>query len=119
MFAASSRPQVLGGLAGSHTDFGDGFEPERIALRADAPVRLLFDNRLTAGNSGGSLEHDCTIDRDAHGWLPVLLGPEVQLRVKANTQATTEFRLPPGSYTYYCSVYQHREDGMVGTLIVK
>ncbi len=95
------------------------FEPGRIAVRAQAPVRLRFDNRLIAGNSGGALEHDFTIDRAAPGWLPLLLGPTVQLRVKANTQATAEFRLPRGTYTYYCSVYQHREDGMVGTLIVE
>jgi hypothetical protein len=36
-------------------------------VRADAPVRLLFDNRVTGGNSGAALAHDFTIDRDAPG----------------------------------------------------
>jgi uncharacterized cupredoxin-like copper-binding protein len=96
------------------------FEPTQLTLRANVPVRLTFDNRLRAGNSGGALMHDFTIDTiTGAGLLPRLAGYRVHIAVESNSQATGEFQLPAGSYEFYCSVDRHRLDGMVGTLTVR
>lgn len=89
------------------------FEPARLTIRANVPVRLTFDNRT------GALPYDFTIDRDGPAWWARLAGPRVQVRVAPESAARGEFVLPPGTFTYYCSVYQHRQDGMEGTLVAR
>jgi uncharacterized cupredoxin-like copper-binding protein len=100
------------------TEFG--FAPPHLTLRAHVPVRLTFDNRLRPENSGGALAHDFTIDNlSGHGLLSRLTGYRVHIAVAVNSQATSEFELPPGTYEFYCSVDRHALDGMVGSVTVR
>lgn len=96
-----------------------GFEPSSLTVRANAPLRLTFDNRLRPGNSGGALAHDFTID-NIPGWglLSRLAGYRVHIAATPDSAATGDFQLPVGTYAFYCSVDRHALDGMVGTLIV-
>jgi plastocyanin len=96
------------------------FEPDHLSVRAHAPVRLTFDNRLRPANSGGALAHDFTIDNiRGRGLLTRLAGYRVHLSVAADSQATGEFELPAGTYEFYCSVDRHALDGMSGTLTIR
>jgi hypothetical protein len=93
------------------------FEPTHLALRARVPVRLTFDNRLQPDNSGGALAHDFTIDNlSGYGLLTRLMGYRVHISVAADSQATGDFVLSPGTYEFYCSVYRHAMDGMLGSV---
>jgi plastocyanin len=59
-----------------------------------------------------TLEHDVAIEGDN--------GEEIvgsELIAKSKTSVSAE--LAPGTYTYYCTVPGHREEGMEGTLTVK
>ncbi len=83
------------------------------------PVRLTFDNRLRPGDSGGALMHDFTIDKlGGHSLLSRLAGYRVHIAAAPDSQAAGEFTLSAGTYEFYCSVDRHREDGMVGTVVV-
>lgn len=58
-----------------------------------------------------SIPHDFNIERD---------GEDVDgTEVITSTQAELSVELEPGRYTYYCSVANHREAGMEGTLTVE
>lgn len=93
------------------------FDPGGLALRANTPVRLIFDNRLRPDNSGGALAHDFTIDNlSGYGLLSRLMGYRVHISVAPDSQATGEFELAPGTYRFYCSVDRHALDGMVGSV---
>lgn len=89
------------------------FEPERLKVRADAPVRLVLDN------TAGELLHDVTVDAvRSRGPLAELLGPRVHVEAPPGSRPTVEFVPATGTYLFYCSVYRHSLDGMVGVLVV-
>lgn len=79
------------------------YEPNEVELRAGEPVTLVLD-------SSRSFEsHSFVIDE--------IEGANVS--ADAGIVASTEFTpLEPGTYTFYCSVAGHREEGMEGTLII-
>jgi plastocyanin len=122
-----SRPPLAGGAApqdvtitSSITPTEFRFAPNAITVRANAPVRLTFDNRLRPDNGGGALAHDFTIDNiGGRGLLSRLAGYRVHIAVAADSEATGEFQLPRGTYAFYCSVDRHALDGMVGTVTVR
>jgi len=96
------------------------YEPIVLVTAADVPVRLTFDNHVDGPMSGGGVPHTFTIDAWPRvGWLTRILGHTVDIPVRANDEADGEFQLPPGSYEFYCTVFSHREAGMVGTLTVE
>ena len=78
------------------------FDPDQITVNKGDTVKIVFTNE------GGT--HDWVIDEfDAR--TPIL---------KTGEQAEIEFVVDQsGSFEYYCSVGDHRERGMVGTLVVK
>jgi plastocyanin len=58
------------------------------------------------------LPHDVAIESDA--------GEEVgKTDVVSEGESTASVELTPGSYTFYCTVPGHRDQGMEGTLTVK
>jgi uncharacterized cupredoxin-like copper-binding protein len=115
--SATGTQQVTVRASITPTEFR--FDPSALALKANVPVRLTFDNRLRPDNSGGALAHDFTIDTlRGRGLLSRLAGSRVHIAVAADSEATGEFRLPAGTYEFYCSVDRHALDGMTGTATV-
>ncbi|MGI8727828.1 MAG: plastocyanin/azurin family copper-binding protein, partial [Solirubrobacterales bacterium] len=68
-------------------------------------VEIMFTN-------GSSLGHDVIIENDAG---EALGGTEVI----SGQSTVTDIELDPGTYTYFCSVANHRSEGMQQTLTVK
>jgi plastocyanin len=92
-----------------------------IALAADPSGQLKFTaTALTAASSKVSIDftnkspidHNVTISNSANhvvGATPTFSG----------ATKTLTLNLPPGTYTFYCSVPGHEQAGMKGTLVVK
>lgn len=85
------------------------FAPDAITTSAGAVV-------VTVTN-GGVIEHDFTIEGTD---LRVPADAAVYVKAAGQDGSTVEetLELTPGTYTYYCSVPGHREQGMEGTLTV-
>lgn len=75
-----------------------------------------FDNTSLTANAGsveialkntGVVEHDFSIE-----------GSDFIVHAKAGASATGRTSLTAGTYTYFCSVPGHRQQGMQGTLTV-
>jgi len=79
------------------------FEPEQIELKAGETVTLVLD-------SSRSFESHSFVIDEIEG---------VNVAADAGIVASIAFTpLEPGTYTFYCSVAGHREEGMEGTLTV-
>ena len=78
------------------------FSPATMAVNKGDTVKIVFKN------SGGM--HDFVIDKLGVETPVVQSGKEVSVEFVANKA---------GSFEYYCSVGNHRQQGMVGTLTVK
>lgn len=76
------------------------FNPLDITVDA-SPFTLELKNE-------GAIEHDFSVK-----------GTDVVILAKASEAATGEVELDPGTYTFFCSVPGHREEGMEGTLTVE
>jgi len=82
--------------------FEFGYEPPSLRLPADTTIEL------TLSNSGSGL-HDFMID-----------GQAIETkRINGGETDTIEFKLKQGTYTFYCSVGNHRALGMEGVIIVE
>jgi plastocyanin len=81
-----------------------GFDPSTIVVPRPATVRLLVDNR-------GSLAHNLKVEKDDR-----VIGGTPSFR--AGEQRWTKLRLARGTYQYLCTVGDHAELGMRGTLKV-
>ncbi len=99
--AATPQPAtpVAAGLTVASRDIY--FEPDGLAIPADADVSLLLPN-------DGKALHSFTID--ALG-VDVYVAPGAEERVVIHAA--------PGTYRFYCAVYGHAAAGMVGELTVK
>jgi plastocyanin len=78
------------------------FEPSEIRVKEGDTVKITFKN------TGGF--HDWTIDEFGAATKQIPAGEEETIQFVANKK---------GSFEYYCSVGQHRQMGMKGTLIVE
>lgn len=100
------------------------FSPDTLAVTANQKVRT---NVLNKGN----IEHDFSIMEIPTASKPKvadpshaheMTGPEPQLHASAlpGIKNTVEFTpTKPGTYEFYCVISGHKEQGMVGKLIVK
>ena len=101
------------------------FEPSEIRLKVGEPVRLTMENM-------GLSVHDMTVDEMpmegggsdgmAHDMGDGMdMGENaMHLAVESHRDGTMEFTpTERGTYTYYCSVEGHRDDGMQGRMIVE
>ena len=96
-----------------------GFQPEAIALRLGEPVRVVLKNE------GGTLhnwkvEEFAADDVDAQSTGP-LSGSAGQLFVGAEAGRRGTLTFTPqesGAFTFYCTIRDHRQLGMEGTLTV-
>jgi len=63
-------------------------------------------------NNGGSITHDLRVERAGKeiGGTKIIQGGQT---------ATASLKLQPGDYTFFCSVGDHEQLGMKGTLTVK
>jgi plastocyanin len=110
-YGSVQPPQDFQEITLRSSDFA--FEPGRLTVRSEAPVRLTLDN------TAGELVHDVTIDTvGGNGPLSRFLGPRVHVEAPPGTRASVEFVPATGAYLLYCSIYRHSLDGMVGILVV-
>ena len=82
------------------------FEPSRLIVQVDIPVRLVLENdTLMAG-------HDFSVFAPAADL-------EINVYVPARQQVTVQF-VPQdvGEFTFYCNIDDHAERGATGTLVV-
>ena len=79
------------------------FNPSELRVQQGDTVRITLTN-------GGTMPHDWRVDEFAAATAIVQPGQEDTVEFVAD-QA--------GTFEYYCSVGQHRQQGMVGKLIVK
>lgn len=75
----------------------------------DAPDEVKPGQLVFELVNDGSLPHTVTIEE---------LDDRTVVSTSGGETATGEVELEPGTYTYYCSVGNHREQGMEGTLEV-
>jgi hypothetical protein len=83
------------------------YDPERVVVRARARRALTFLVR-----NGGALAHDLRVEREGDdiGGTPVFTPGGAR---------TLSIALRPGRYELYCSVGNHRDLGMEGSLEVR
>jgi plastocyanin len=119
----SSSAPTTGGAARSPatTPATEGSASRRLALGADEAGGLSFSRRTlraSAGDvtilldnpSGNQLPHAVEIEGDGVEEESATIEPGATASVRAN--------LRPGTYTFYCPVDSHRQQGMEGTLTV-
>ena len=84
------------------------FDPKNVTVDAGGKTTTLA---IKLHNSGG-LAHDFRVERDGSevGGTPVVLGDK---------DAGATVKLAPGSYTFFCSVGDHEQLGMKGSLTVR
>ena len=84
------------------------FDPKNVTVQAGGKTTTLA---IKLHNAGG-LAHDLKIDRNGSevGGTPIVLGDK---------DAGATVKLAPGSYTFFCSVGDHEQLGMKGTLRVR
>ena len=81
------------------------FDPKTIVVRGGGPLTLTLRNR-------GSLAHDLRVQQGGRdlGGTGIFTSGQSQ---------TVHLTLPPGSYQFLCTVDDHAQLGMKGTLVVK
>jgi plastocyanin len=84
------------------------FDPKNVTVQAGGKATTLA---IKLHNSGG-LAHDLRVERDGSevGGTAIVLGDK---------DAGATVKLAPGSYTFFCSVGDHEQLGMKGTLRVR
>ena len=75
----------------------------------EAPDQVAAGRHVFELANAGSLPHTVTIEE---------LDDRTIVSTAGGVTATGEVELEPGTYTYYCSVGNHRQQGMEGTLEV-
>ncbi len=103
--------------AGPTTDTG---QPVALQIVAEPNGELAWDRQTLEAPAGrvaitltneSSTPHNVSIERDGED-----VGATETI-TRSRTKKT--FKLAPGKYTFYCSVANHREAGMKGTLTVR
>ena len=93
----SQSPGQIKTINVTGTEFA--YSPSSLDLQAGETVRLNFEN-------AGNLPHDLVIE-----------GTNIRTEIINRGTTSIEFTAPAtGTYTYYCSVPGHREQGMFGDL---
>lgn len=103
------------GEGGAATPAADGAAPVATVEASDTNQWSVTEITAKPGdtiqvNNPGVLAHDFTVDE---------FGIEDPLAGGAQTTVTIPADAAPGTYTFYCSVPGHREQGMEGTLTIE
>ena len=107
-----STPNAGSG-GGSESGGGGG---QQLALSAPADGSLKFDKTDLQAKAGTiTINFDNQSDSTPHA--VEVEGKSSDTVTKAKTSVTVD--LQPGTYTYFCPVGNHRQEGMEGTLTVK
>lgn len=81
------------------------FDPGNIVVKGGGPVRIVVRNN-------GTQAHDLHVERGGNdlGGTPIFSGGQTK---------TATLKLPAGRYNFVCTVGDHEQLGMKGTLTVK
>ncbi len=102
--AGSSQPDVIFEISSSRLRFFlDGVESPELKVKQDDKVRVVFTNEEGF--------HDFVIDE--------FEGTRTQQLQAGNTETIEFVADKKGTFEYYCSVGQHRANGMYGKFIVE
>jgi plastocyanin len=117
--SAGAATSSSAGSSGAAAAIGSGGEQ---TIAADPSGQLAYTKKTLTANAGtvkiaftnkSPLAHNLTIQKGTNG--PILGATPT---FDGGTKVLT-LKLPPGTYTFFCSVPGHRMAGMVGTLTVK
>lgn len=116
---ATTAQEPSPGLVVTATEFR--FNPSTLTLKAGEPAELTFKNAgqtlhdfaLVTG-PGIPTPNAPTSEADSQSSN----GSPYHVAAQAGTQATLKLTLPPGSYTFICTVQGHADLGMRGNLTV-
>ena len=91
----------------------------KLALAADPGGKIAFDKKALSAKAGKT-----TIDLTNASQVPHAVevegnGVEEESKTIQGGKASVTVDLKPGSYTFYCPVGDHEQQGMKGTLTVK
>jgi plastocyanin len=109
------------GNGGGNAGGGGGGGGTTLQLAADPGGALAFDKTSLEAPAGtvtidftndASIPHNVTVEGNG-------VEDEATDTITQSTATLTLDDLQAGTYTYYCSVGQHREGGMEGTLTIK
>ena len=70
-------------------------------------------------NQGQTVRIELTVSQGLHDWVVDEFSAATSQAGPGNTVTVVFIADEPGEFEYYCSVGNHREMGMVGTLIVE
>jgi len=99
------------------------FEPAEVSARVGQPVKLALVNKGTLLHDFSSMDAKVEVmsmhEGAAHDMGDMASQMTMHMAVDASTTETLEFTpTEAGAYEFYCSVSGHKEQGMVGKLIV-
>jgi uncharacterized cupredoxin-like copper-binding protein len=120
--AAAGGAGGAGGASTGAATAPQGSASTRLALRADEAGGLSFSRRDLTAQSG-----DVTIALDNPNGNQLPHAVEIEGNgveqasgtIEPGDTTTVTADLRPGTYTFYCPVGNHRQQGMVGTLTVR
>jgi plastocyanin len=122
--STSAAPTTIQSFAVTAKEFG--FAPAQLTVTAGQPVELTFQNT-------GAVEHDWSVREIDLAGNPTATGETgsghmgdmhdaPKLHVAAGPAAQGKLTFTPskaGTYEFFCTVAEHKEASMVGTLTVK
>ena len=88
----------------------DTIEVELVAFKIEMPEQIQAGSRVFSIRNVGEIQHAFEIEGQGSEWVVDNINPEETETLTADLQ--------PGTYTVYCPVSDHRQEGMEMTLTV-
>jgi len=117
--ATPARPKVI-----NVTMQEFSFQPPEITLKVGQPVKLILQNRGAVLHDFSSDDAEVSVKSSAHGAEHDMSGMnnemlKVHMAADVGQTETLEFTPnKPGTYTFFCTVAEHKEAGMTGKLVI-
>jgi plastocyanin len=118
---SSSSSSTSGGSRGPNGSSGSAASGggSTLKLAADPSGRIAFDTTKLSAKAGQVTVRFTNRSSTPHAVEIEGKGVEKSTKVLTQGNATLTANLKPGTYTFYCPVGNHRQEGMEGTLTVK
>lgn len=122
--AAEAPDTSIDGEIQGQATFGDGADESSEMAEADhvfdvAGTNFAFDITEMRVQEGDVVTVNLVSEEGYHDWVVDEFDAATEKIREGETTSVTFVADASGTYEYYCSVGSHREQGMVGTLIVE